>query len=137
MSFTRRGSDLAMTNQDGGTGLYNFAWAFGDPTFDDTEAHRVISLLVEHRPSPRHPGYWADETGRRGSLLYTLQTLTSATPSQAEAYAADALDWAVADNAITYERSGIQARRKGTGLALSVAYTATGKQHEIKVAIGR
>ena len=136
MAFTRPGADMAMTNQDGATGLYSFEWAYGDPVFDDTQEHRVISLLVEHAPSPNNPGYWADETGRRGSLLYTLRNVTTATPSKAEAYAAQALDWAVAGNAITYKPSGIEARRVGRGIALSVKYSSTGKEQTAKVTIG-
>lgn len=137
MPFNRPGSDLAMTNQSGDTWLYNFDWLNGDPRFDSTEAHRVVSLLIEHRPTPKNPGYWADVTGLRGSLLYTLRTVTNSTPSQAEAYSVDALQWAVNDNAITFQRAGVTARRTAQGIALSVKYTAAGKQQTVTATVGR
>lgn len=136
MPFTRPGADLAMTNQDPSSGLYSFDWEYGDPKFDDTQAHRVLSLLVEHRPGPQSPGYWADTTGTRGSYLYTLRNLVRATPSQAESYAADALQKAVADNAITFERGDVTARRVGEKLALSVRYRARGRTQTVKTSVG-
>lgn len=138
MSFTRPGSDLAMTNQSANTGLYSFDWSGGDPLFDSTQAHRVLSLLVEHRPSPQKPGYWADTTGTRGSYLYTLRTITSGTPSQAEAFAADALTKAVNDNAITFDRARISARRVGqAGIVIKVPYQASGRSQAVALTVGQ
>jgi phage gp46-like protein len=137
LPFTRPGSDMAMTKQDPSTGLYNFDWSNGDPLFDDTQAHRCLSLLIEHRPTPEKPGYWADETGKRGSYLYTLRNITNATPSQAEAYAADAMQKAVDDNAITFRREDVTARRIGrTGLSLVVKYKANGRVQTVRTSVG-
>lgn len=137
MPFTRPGSDLAMTSQDPATGRFNFDWEYGSPKFDNTEAHRCLSLLVEHRPTANNPGYWADETGKRGSYLYTLRNMTTATPSQAEAYAADAMQRAVDDNAIQFDRSDATARRVGrTGLSLVVKYRAHGRAQTVRTTVG-
>ena len=137
MPFTTAGSDLSLTNQEPQTSLYNFNWVAGDPQFDDTQQHRVASLLVEHKPSPKMPGYWADPTGLRGSLLYTLQNVVNSTPSQAEAYASDALQKAVDDGAIVFERSGIQARRVKSGITLQVQYTANNTGQAVVTTIGK
>jgi phage gp46-like protein len=133
LAFTRVGRDLALTNQDKATGLLSFDWGTdGEPKFDDTEAHRVLSLLVEHRPSPpSNPGYWADATGKRGSLLYTLTEVKRATPSQAEGYAVDALQKAVDDNAILLDPANVTAKRTANGMSLSVIYTANGDTQRV------
>ena len=52
--------------------------ADGDVAFDDTEAHAVVTSALEHRGA-----YWADRN--HGSDLHQLRTLSSRTPSQAEA----------------------------------------------------
>lgn len=124
---------MAMTNQNKATRLFSFDWGTdGEPKFDNTEAHRVLSLLVEHRPSPpSKPGYWADDTGRRGSLLYTLTEVRRATPSQAEAYARDALQKAVDDNAITFDPGNVTAKRTAGGITLNVIYTANGDTQQV------
>lgn len=127
-----------MTNQSGATGLYNFKWVGGDPLFDSTQAHRVLSLLVEHRPTPGHPGYWADPTGKRGSYLYTLKSITTGTPSQAESFASDAITKAVADNAITYDKNQIEARRVGNaGIVVKVPYQAGGQPQNVALTVGQ
>lgn len=101
MPFTSSGADISM-RRNPATGRLDFDWdATGNPRFDDSNGHRVMSLLIEHRPSPAtpsasaSPGYWADETGKRGSLLYTVKNVLRDTPSQIEAYAVDALQKAV------------------------------------------
>ncbi len=102
MPFTNPGHDLALTNQDPVTGLWSFDWdETGNPRFDDTEAHRVGSLLAEHRATPGSPGYIFDEDGTRGSRLYTLREQRRSTPGQAIAYAREALRKAEDDGAIT------------------------------------
>lgn len=83
--------DLALT--DAGynrrTARYGFSrGATGDVLLDATQAYAVMGSV-----SCEENGYWADST--HGSKLSTLKTVTrntpSPTPSQAEAYAVDAL----------------------------------------------
>lgn len=127
------GRDLAMTRRNAQTGKFDLDWDdTGDPKFDDTEAHRVTSLLLEHRPSAYGAGYWADLDGTRGSLLYTIRNLKTSTPSQAEAYARDALQKAIDDGAIEGEPV-VSARRVGPSrLDVAVAYTARGETQTVK-----
>lgn len=137
--FTRPGSDMAMTNRDAGTGLYSFDWdSTGEPTFDDTQAHRVLTQLIEHRASASSPGYWDDPTGKHGSLLYTVRETRRGTPSQVEAYAADALDKCVLDKALTYDPEDVTARSVGpTRIDLAVTYTAAGRTQTVGVTVGK
>lgn len=77
--------DITIGNQSESTGRFNFVRAAdGDVSFDDTETHAVVTSVVEHEA-----GYWADP--RHGSQLHQLRSLTSRTPSQAEAIAREAL----------------------------------------------
>ena len=78
------------------TGKLDFDWdATANPRYADDNVHRMLSLLVEHRASPGKPGWWADETGKRGSLIYTVKNLLRKTPSEVEAFAIDATRKAV------------------------------------------
>lgn len=89
----RAGRDLAMTRVNPSTGRFDFDWTDrNDLKFDDTQTHRVVSLLLERRGQ-----WWADTEGNRGSRLYTLRDLRRSTPSQAEAFAQEALARAVSD----------------------------------------
>lgn len=137
--FNRPGADMAMTNQDPGTGLYSFEWdSRGEPVFDDTQAHRVLTQLIEYRSSATSPGYWADEVGNHGSLLYTVRETRRGTPSQIEAFASDGLDKCVTDSAIVYDPDDIVATVKGpTRIDLSVRYTAAGKPQTVGVTVGK
>lgn len=129
------GRDLALSRRNAETGRFDLDWdTTGDPKFDDTEAHRVTSLLVEHRPSAYGAGYWADPTGLRGSLLYTLRSLRASTPSQAEAYARDALQKAIDDGAIEGEPE-ISARKVGRSIELAVTYNARGNTQTVRASI--
>ena len=95
MPFTSKGSDIIMKRNDA-VGRLDFDWdATGNPRYGDDNVHRVLSLLLEHRPSPGSPGWWADETGKRGSLLYTVRNVRRSTPSDVEAMVKDALQKAV------------------------------------------
>jgi hypothetical protein len=88
------------------TGKLDFDWDAdgsnaGNPKYSDDNIHRVLSLLVEHRPSPATPdgpatpGWVWDRTGQRGSLIYRVKNIRRSTPSQLEAYALDAMQKAV------------------------------------------
>lgn len=91
MPFTAKGQDVAMRRNEA-VGRLDLDWdATGNPRYSDDNVHRVLSLLLERRPSPGLPGWWADETGERGSLLYTDKNLTRTTPSEVESHCRDAL----------------------------------------------
>ena len=105
MPFTSTGADIAM-QRNPATGRLDFAWDTvgpnaGNPTYNDDNVHRVMSLLFEHRPAvasasqPASPGWIWDQQGTRGSLLYTVKNVKRSTPSELEAYARDALQRAV------------------------------------------
>ena len=110
------------------TNRYDFDFdATRDVKFDDTERHRVLSLLVEHRGK-----WWADTTGERGSQIHTLKNVRSTTPSQMEAFAMEALQKAVDEGKI--QNVTASARRVSpTRIDLTVSYeTAGGKPVTVK-----
>ncbi len=73
--------DITLGNQNAANSCFNFVIGpDGDVQFDDTEAHAVMTSVIERKGS-----YWADRS--HGSDLYKLRSLTSRTPSQAEAEA--------------------------------------------------
>lgn len=77
--------DISLGNQNATSGCFNFVrGADGDVQFDDTEAHAVMTSVIERKNS-----YWADRS--HGSNLYKLRSLTTRTPSQAVAEALDAV----------------------------------------------
>lgn len=93
-------------------------WAFvqtgtsvlGDISFDDTEAHAVVTSALEHRN-----GYWADPT--HGGSLHSLRSLTSRTPSQAEAFVKDSLDALVQAGDISINNVVANANISSSGVA--------------------
>jgi phage gp46-like protein len=77
--------DIALGNRSAATGRYNFVRGDdGDVLFDSTEAHAVMTSVIEHKRF-----YWADSN--HGSDLHTLKHLSSRTPSEAEAVVLDGL----------------------------------------------
>jgi phage gp46-like protein len=71
--------DITLGNRNEYSKRFNFVRGDdGDVSFDDSEAHAVMTSVVERKRS-----YWADAT--HGSELFELRNLTSRTPSQAEA----------------------------------------------------
>jgi len=131
MPLSQSGSDVAL-QRNAGTGKYDLVTdATGNFAFDDTQEHRVLSLLVERR------GQWyADLRGTRGSLLYTLRlSVSRRAPSDAEAYATDALKKAVDEGYIR----GVQVagRQDQPGrIRLAVNYTApSGKVIPVRLAL--
>ncbi len=85
-SRDNRGSDITLS-QNPVTGKFDFSWtASNDVAFDDTEAHAVVSLLVERR------GLWhADPTRQRGSNLLAARSILARTASETKADAEQAL----------------------------------------------
>ncbi len=86
--------DITIGARNQNTKRFNFVRASdGDVSFDNTEAHAVITSCCEVRGT-----YWVDS--RHGSNLSLLRSLTERTPSQAQAETFDALDSLVRDNSI-------------------------------------
>lgn len=108
MPFTLPGADIAMVRNEG-TKRFDFSFEnqTGNPAYDDTNEHRVLSLLVEWRDR------WYAARKGRGSLLYTVKNDRASTTSQLEAYARDALKKAVDDGWI--QNVTAQATRLGLG----------------------
>jgi phage gp46-like protein len=74
------------------TGLFDLSWDGPNPQFDNTEAHTVLSLVLEWQAK-----WWADATGKRGSRLNTLRNDTRTTKSELVARVNEALAPAIAD----------------------------------------
>ena len=109
--------DITLGSRNELTGRYNFVLdeTTNDISFDDTEAHAVVTSIIEAEGS-----WWADR--RHGSKLRTLRNLTSRTPSQATAIALEALAPLEAANAI----AGV----RGTAPAVRAQGQLTGRLEE-------
>jgi len=113
--------DIALGERNPVNGRFGFKWdSIGDVEFDDTEAHSVMSLLVEQRAR-----YWA-ASSTHGSNLYKIQSLTSLTPSRAEADALEALQPLIAAKRIKDVRAEAQVRRGSNRLVLNVYWATPG-----------
>lgn len=96
-SWKPAGLDLALTKRNAATNKFDVDIdSTGNARFDDTEAHRMASLAIEHR------GKWfLDPTGRRGSELYLVKVLKRSTPSQAAAVVSAGVQKAVDEGHVT------------------------------------
>lgn len=102
------------------TGRFNFVWTEdNDVSFDDTEAHEVVTSVIEKRRS-----YWADRN--HGSDLRTLRSLTTRTPSQAEQTALAALDTAIQARRIVRVVAAAAAQRARGRLRLDLRWSTPG-----------
>lgn len=112
--------DIALGNRSESTGRFNFVRAAnGDVSFDETQAHAVMTNCLERRN-----GYWANPN--HGSLIWQLQSLTSRTPSQAQAMVLDALQFLEANGAITNVKVQATAAKNPIGgglLGVTVSWT--------------
>lgn len=109
--------DITIGNRSEATGRFNFVRAEdGDVSFDDTEAHEVVTSVIEKRKT-----YWANRN--HGSDLRTLRNLTSRTPSQAEQTALASLDEAIAARRIVKVVAQATADRPKGRLLLSLRWT--------------
>lgn len=107
MPLSEEGSDVALVaNPD--TGLFDLSWDGPNPEFDDTEAHTVLSLVLEWQAK-----WWADATGKRGSRLNTLRNDTRTTQSELIARVNEALAPAVADGRL--QQVVVTAERQAAG----------------------
>lgn len=88
------GKDISIGARSEATGRFNFVRdARGDVVFDSTETHAVLTNAMEQR------GYWANP--QHGTLIAQLKSLTSQTPSQAQAMVLDSLTALERANRIT------------------------------------
>lgn len=108
MAFYLPGADIGLVRNDA-SGRFDFSFETqtGNPVFDDTNEHRVLSLLLEWRDR------WYGARKGRGSLLYTVKQDRTSTTSQIEAYARDALKKAADEGWINSVTA--QATRLGLG----------------------
>ncbi|MEO9192165.1 MAG: hypothetical protein ABI445_00780 [Polyangia bacterium] len=76
--------DITLGNPNGSSGCSNFVrGADNDVSFDDTGAHGVMTSVIERKGSNPFDA-------SHGSNLYKLRSLSTRTPSEAEAEALDA-----------------------------------------------
>jgi len=94
MPLSDDGSDVALVRNPS-NGRFDLDWEGPNPVFDDTEAHTVLSLVLEWQGR-----WWADQTGKRGSRLDTLRNDTRTTQSELVARLEEALAPAVADGRV-------------------------------------
>lgn len=108
--------DITLGNRSADSGCFNFVLgADGDVSFDDTEAHAVMTTVVEDR------GTYAIDADH-GSDLYKIKSLTSRTPSQAESVALDALSQLESDHLIVAESTKVSATKRGNALFVDVSW---------------
>jgi len=97
--FTQAGADIALV-RDPATGKFDAVIEttggnLGNPKFEDTRAHAVLTTLMSHKRGQRPGdqvqggGYYGDAQNRRGTLLWTVTQDRTATGSQLVAYAED------------------------------------------------
>lgn len=97
--FTQAGADIALV-RDPATGKFDAVVEttggnLGNPQFEDTRAHAVLTTLMSHKRGQRPGdqvqggGYYGDAQNRRGTLLWTVTQDRTATGSQLVAYAED------------------------------------------------
>jgi phage gp46-like protein len=123
---SQQGHDIALGPSPSQIGRFGFVrGADNDVVFDDTRAHSVMASVIEKRA-----GYWADPT--HGSELYRLRSLTSRTPSQAEAAALDGLDSMVKDGSVQDVAAIAQSITSLGKLELNVAWDTPSGEHQVK-----
>jgi phage gp46-like protein len=94
MPLSDDGGDVALVRNPL-NGRFDLDWDDGNPVFDDSKMHTVLSLVLESQAK-----WWADQTGKRGSRLYTLRNDTRTTRSELIAILQEALAPAIADGRI-------------------------------------
>lgn len=123
MPIASRGTDVAL-QRNARTGKWDLIrGADGNPERTDSQQHRILSLLIERRPSPGQPGWILDDTKARGSLLYTRGTDTRATPSSIQADCYQALERAIDEGWILGPSVADEAQR----LVVTATRTAAGR----------
>lgn len=98
--FRPLGIDIALKPSQRRPGRFDLDWETsgpnkGNPRFDNDRQHAVLTLLTARKRGRRvgsrveEGGYYWDETGERGTLIWTVQYDRLATASQLRAYAED------------------------------------------------
>jgi phage gp46-like protein len=131
MPLPDHGRDVAL-GRNPSTGLFDFVFdETGNPAFTDSEEHTVLSLELE-----RQGEYWADPTGKRGSLLHTVRHDRASTRSQLVALTAAPLEPAIADGRLRNVTTS--AEKKGTGKYVFVVRwrNRKGEESATKLSIG-
>lgn len=109
--------DITLGNRNDGNGRFNFVIGDdGDVSFDDTEAHAVMTSCLEH-----YNGYAEDPT--HGNKAHLLKSLTERTPSQAEAMTAETLQRLEEDGVISEVVVTATAERERGRLNVDVEWT--------------
>ncbi|MFO0578705.1 MAG: hypothetical protein U1A78_32280 [Polyangia bacterium] len=99
MALQFTGRDVALQRNEA-TGKFDLQFStegpnVGNPVLDSTCTHAVLTTLLSKKRGTRpgsplqEGGYYFDTTGRRGTLLWTVNQDRLATPSQLKAYAED------------------------------------------------
>jgi phage gp46-like protein len=107
MPLSSEGDDVTLVANPE-TGRFDLSWDGSNPEFDDTEAHTVLSLVLEWQAR-----WWADTTGKRGSRLNTLRNDTRTTQSELIARVYEALAPAVSDGRL--QQLVVTAERQAPG----------------------
>lgn len=111
MPIRTTGTDVAL-KRNARTGKYDILKAAdGNPQLTESQEHAVLSVLIERRASPGRPGWILDETGTRGSLLYTRGTAVRSTPSDVQADCYQALQLLVDARKILGKDEPVDSRR--------------------------
>lgn len=119
--------DITLGARSEETGRFNFVrGSDGDVSFDETGAHEVMTSVIERKGTNPF-----DRT--HGSRLYRLRSLTSRTPSQAEAEALDATSPSEAAEEIQQVEASAEADpRAGNRLQLTVSWKpGTGERQSV------
>lgn len=118
--------DITLGERDQITGRFNFVLGDdGDVSFDNTEAHAVVTSVAERRGS-----YWADPN--HGSELYTLANITARAPSLAEAFAKSGVQSLVNDGVISGVSATASVKTPGAlnNLNIKLAWTTPGGESQ-------
>ncbi len=134
------GFDLALQRQ-ADTGKFDWVMSTsgpnkGNPVFDLTRSHAVLSILNSWkrgtRPQSRQAegGYYWDPTGQRGTLLWTASQDKQATRSDLLAYASDGGEQLVALNYISAYTTDAQRKRAGVYVLYFAWTTPSGNESQ-------
>lgn len=134
------GFDLALRRQDD-TGKFDWIMSTsgankGNPVFDQTRTHSVLSTLTSWKRGTRpqskqaEGGYYWDATGQRGTLLWTATQDKQATRSDLIAYAEDGGTQLVNLNYISAFTVDATRRRAGAYTVYFTWITPSGEQSQ-------
>lgn len=106
----------------------------GSATESDSAMHAVLSQLLDEREGEGRGGWLWDETGKHGSLLWTLGTDNGESRARFVAYALDALDVLVEEGEIVNPQARVEPARVAGRLDGVISWTTpTGRPEELRV----